>query len=149
MSLLINMVNNLENAVVKIEEGIDILESNLQKRDAKRQSVVIKEVKRILYKMGENDLQQVKDMKAEAYDKTQSIRRILNCLKKTDSEVGSDVMNFKKEIEDLNIIEFVNRLQFSVDVNHSLLTTISEKILDAVYLKSGNINPKRNDLDSE
>ena len=60
------MVNNLENAVVKIEEGIDILESNLQKRDAKRQSVVvIKEVKRILYKMGENDLQQVKDMKAD------------------------------------------------------------------------------------
>jgi len=149
-------LNHLESSLrerkKEIEVGVESLEGNKKVRDHERKEILLFEMKHLLSRLNEIDKKITTNLKADAFDKLRDIGKVaerIGNMKKSfegldgkSDEWKDEIQAIKSEIQKLSIEEFSKCLDISVSKAPGAMNFAFEKVADAIYLKTPNLNSK-------
>ena len=151
MQELHDLCKNLNGTKWAIEDGVDKLEKGMKVRDLKRKEILLSEMKQVLGLMAETDNRIVKDLKGEAFDMMRSLNRIADDIASLRAILAEnplydaqlEFVTIKNKFKSLGLDEFLGSLDISVSIQPVIMTSAFEKISDAIFLNSPELNSKQ------
>eukprot|EP00092_Neocalanus_flemingeri_P016904 GFUD01018283.1.p1 GENE.GFUD01018283.1~~GFUD01018283.1.p1 ORF type:complete len:1018 (+),score=268.26 GFUD01018283.1:39-3092(+) len=154
---LASELQHLQEGIFKkkceVEDGVDKMEEGKKARDVKKKEILLKEMKKILAKLNEVDMQVVKDVKGEAFDYLRSMNKIdieVAAIKETvtnapvddERSCRTEVNAIRTKVENLGMEEFVDCLKLSVNTQPGSMAAAFDRISDAIFLETPALSSK-------
>ena len=149
------LLDKLSRAKKSIELGITNMETSKKDRDKRKKEIVLKEMKRILAKLDEEDKKVVGELKSESLDMLRQCNSFEEEIKRISSSISvqgqaaydqehilADFRSLQARIDDVGFLSFAECLNLSVDSMPPGSMPFVEELTDSVFLTTPSFSGK-------